>query len=325
LTNAEQNKLSYWVTNSDLGFTLATQPGSSAKLVTATAAFNKLGMAAEKKTILIRPQDLIRVKSEEPDETGNINIERAIVKSNNPFFIRLANEERLEEEMGMLYMKTGMFLRGAGGYYFEGDLNNAEKQNKWMDLWRQTEFRSIRSYNPNDIRKTRGRGISGMAWGQGELIASPAAIARMASGISNNGTLIPNRYVMRISDSVLGTKAGIAIAKDSQYAVLMTRYMKAQSESKFARLGIYVAGKTGTPERIVKGERINDGWYVFFAPKASGNGHIVVCVRIENCKGSSIAVRLAGSHIIPALLKRGYIKGFEKKQSQPAVIEPPQE
>src|SRR4030095_7947311 len=58
LTNAEQNKLSYWVSNSDLGFTLATQPGSSAKLVTATAAFNKLGMAAEKKTILIRPQDL---------------------------------------------------------------------------------------------------------------------------------------------------------------------------------------------------------------------------------------------------------------------------
>ncbi|MGZ8538466.1 MAG: FtsW/RodA/SpoVE family cell cycle protein, partial [Flavisolibacter sp.] len=250
LTNAEQNKLSYWVTNSDLGFTLATQPGSAAKLVTAIAAFNKLGMAAEKKTILIRPQDLIRVKSEEPDETGNINIERAIVKSNNPFFIRLANEERLEEEMATLFMKTGMFLRGAGGYYYEGDLNNSEKQNKWMELWRQTEFRSIRSYNPNDIRKTRGRGISGMAWGQGELISSPAAIARTASGISNNGTLIPNRYVMRISDSVLGTKPGIAIAKDSQYAALMTRYMKSQSESKFARLGIYVAGKTGTPERI---------------------------------------------------------------------------
>lgn len=317
LTNAEQNKLSYWITNSDLGFTLATQPGSSAKLVTATAAFNKLGLAAEKKTIFIRPQDLIRVKSEEPDETGNINIERGIVKSNNPFFIRLANEERLEEEMGRLYMQTGMFLRGAGGYYYEGDLNNSDKQNKWMDLWRNSEFRSIRVYNPNDIRKTRGRGISGMAWGQGELIASPAAMGRMASGISNNGTLIPNRYVMRISDSVLGTKPGIALTKDQQYAALMTRYMKAQSESKFARLGIYVAGKTGTPERIVKGERINDGWYVFFAPKASGTGHIVVCVRIENCKGSSIAVRLAGSHIIPALLKRGYIKGFESKQSQP--------
>ena len=325
LTNAEQNKLSYWVTNSDLGFTLATQPGSSAKLVTATAAFNKLGMTAERKTILIRPQDLIRVKSEEPDETGNITIERAIVKSNNPFFIRLANEERLEEEMATLYIKTGMFLHGAGGYYYEGDLKNTERQNKWRELWRNTEFRSVRSYNPNDIRRTRGRGVSGMAWGQGELIASPAAIARMASGIANHGTLMTNRYIMKVSDSSLGLKEAIPLANDPQYAELMTRYMKEQSESKYSRLGIYVAGKTGTPERIVKGQRINDGWYVFFAPKPDGKGHIVVCIRIENCKGSSIAVRFAGSTIIPILLKRGYIKGFEPKQARQAEIEPPQQ
>ncbi|HYK57302.1 MAG TPA: FtsW/RodA/SpoVE family cell cycle protein, partial [Flavisolibacter sp.] len=57
---AEQNKLQYWNTNTDLGFTYATQPGSTAKLATTLAAFNKLGMAAAKKTILIKHQDLIR-------------------------------------------------------------------------------------------------------------------------------------------------------------------------------------------------------------------------------------------------------------------------
>ena len=76
-------------------------------------------------------------------------------------------------------------------------------------------------------------------------------------------------------------------------------------------MGIRVAGKTGTPERIWKGRRINDGWYVFFAPKASGSGHVVVCIRIEGTKGSSDAVRLAGKHVIPQLLQMGYIKGFE--------------
>ena len=120
LTISEQNKLPYWITNSDLGFTHASQPGSSAKLVTALAAFNKLGVKAKQKTIFVRPEDLIRVKGEEPDESGNITIERAIVRSNNPFFIRLANEERLEEEMGNLYLQTGMFLHGVGGYYYEG-------------------------------------------------------------------------------------------------------------------------------------------------------------------------------------------------------------
>jgi cell division protein FtsW (lipid II flippase) len=325
LSISEQNKLPYWITNSDLGFTSASQPGSSAKLITATAAFNKLGMAAATKTILVRPQDLIRVKSEEPDETGNITIERGIVKSNNPFFIRLANEERLEEEMGTLYLQTGMFLHGVGGYYFEGDPMNETQQNKWRELWRKTEFRSVRSYNPNNIRATRGRGVSGMAWGQGELIAAPAAIARMASALANKGILQPNRYVLKVSDSALGLKPGIALAKDPQYAELMTRYMKEQSEPKFSKLGMYVAGKTGTPERIVKGQRINDGWYVFFVPKATGAGHIVCCIRIENCKGSSIAVRLAGSTIIPILLKRGYIKGFETaKPEEPAQSVVPQ-
>jgi cell division protein FtsI/penicillin-binding protein 2 len=320
VTIAEQNKLQYWVTNSDIGFTHASQPGSSAKLVTALAAFNKLGVDAKKKIILIRPEDLIRVKGEEPDESGNINIERAIVRSNNPFFIRLANEERLEEEMGALYMKSGMFLHGVGGYYYEGDLKNEIQQSKWLELWRNTEFKSVRSYDPNNIRRTRGRGVSGMAWGQGELISSPAAIARIASGIANRGTLVPNRYVMKVSDSALGIKEGITLVKDIESADLMTKYMKAQSAGKYHRLGIYVAGKTGTPERIVRGERINDGWYVFFAPKPNGEGHIVTCIRIENCKGSSVAVRLAGAQIIPVLLRRGYIKGFESDRQPPKVL-----
>ena len=325
LSVAEQNKLPYWITNSDLGFTHATQPGSTAKLVTALAAFNKLGDAAITKTKLIRTQDLIRVKSDEPDETGTINIERAIVKSNNPFFIKLANEEQLQEEMASLYMQTGMFLKGVGGYYYEKDPENTIQENKWRELWRKTEFRSLRSYNPNDIRRTRGRGVSGMAWGQGELIATPISIARVSAGIANHGILMPNRYVLKISDSAIAVKKGLPITKDPRYAELMTRYMLGQSALKVERLGLKVAGKTGTPERIVKKQRINDGWYTFFAPKANGGGHIVVCIRIEDAKGSSVAVRMSGKHIIPKLLELGYIKSFEgvgeKPKKESAVVE----
>src|SRR5439155_24084517 len=49
LAPAQQNKLAAWLTNSDLGFTHATQPGSTAKLLTSLAAFNKLGINANKK------------------------------------------------------------------------------------------------------------------------------------------------------------------------------------------------------------------------------------------------------------------------------------
>jgi cell division protein FtsI/penicillin-binding protein 2 len=156
-----------------------------------------------------------------------------------------------------------------------------------------------------------------MAWGQGELIATPISIARVSAGIANNGILMPNRFVLKISDSAIGTGKGIAITKDPKYAQLMTRFMQEQSASKVDKLGLKVAGKTGTPERIVRQQRINDGWYTFFAPKANGAGHIVVCVRIEDAKGSSVAVRMAGKHVIPKLLELGYVKSFETEEPGP--------
>jgi cell division protein FtsW (lipid II flippase) len=321
LSENELNKLPGWNVNTDIGFTHATQPGSTAKLVTALAAFNKLGDAAAKKTILIHPQDLIRIKSDEPDEAGNISMERAIVKSNNSFFIRLANEEQLQEQMATLYMQTGMFLHGVGGYYYQSDPDNPEQQETWRKLWRETEFTSLRRYDRNNIRRTRARGVSGMAWGQGELVATPASVARLAAGIANHGAMPQNRYVLDISGTPEPFRKAQQIVNEPRYADLVGGYMRKQSAPKINRLGILVAGKTGTPERIYKGETINDGWYVFFAPKPTGEGHVVVCVRIENARGSSEAVKLAGKHVIPILLRRGYIKGF----SAPAAGKPAQD
>ncbi|MFT3907962.1 MAG: FtsW/RodA/SpoVE family cell cycle protein [Ferruginibacter sp.] len=316
LAEDELNKLPGWNVNTDMGFTHATQPGSTAKLVTSLAAFNKLGDAAAKKVIRVYPKDLVRTKGPEPDEAGLINIERAIVKSNNSFFIRLANEEKLQEEMVTLYMQAGMFLRGVGGYYFENETKNNVQQEKWRELWRKTEFKSMKRYNPDNIKRTRAIGVSGMSWGQGELVATPAAVARIASGIANNGIMMPNRYVLDVNGKAENSKTGISIVNDPVYAQRVAGYMKKQSAPKKTKLGIYVAGKTGTPERIYKGESINDGWYVFFAPKTNDTGHVVVCIRIEGTKGSSDAVRLAGKTIVPLLVERNYIKSFEAPQKE---------
>jgi len=325
----EQNKLSNWMTTADLGFTYATQPGSTAKVATTLAAFNKLGMAATKKAYMVAPYERIRTKGIEPDETGRITLERALVKSNNVYFIKLANEEHLEEEMVNVYMKAGMFLHGVGGYFYENEGQNEQQENKWRQLWRNTEFVTKPSYNPNNIRRTRAKGISGMAWGQGELIASPAAVARMAAGVANHGNMVANRYVLKVSNDVQAVKGSIKLTKEPQYADLIKEYMIKQSAGKVYTLGIAVAGKSGTPERIWKNERINDGWYVFYAPKAKGNGHVVVCIRIESTKGSSDAVALAGKHVIPFLLQKEYIKGFGPAKAittgsgKPAPVVPP--
>ncbi len=312
MTAAEQNTLSSWMTTVDLGFTYATQPGSTAKVLTAMAAFNKMGMAAAGQTYPVSAEERIRTKGIEPDETGIITMEQAVVKSNNVYFIKLANQQHLQEDMASLYLKTGMFLHGVGGYYYGRQNLSVEQEDKWRTLWRKTEFNTKPRYDPNNIHKTRAKGISGMAWGQGALIATPAAVARLAAGVANHGMLVPNRYVLKVSDSLLSVKPGIKLTNSPQYARLLKRYMIAQSALKKYTLGIAVAGKTGTPERIWKGQEINDGWYVFFAPKPGNTGNIVVCIRIERTKGSSDAVKLAGQHVIPYLLKEGYIKDIAR-------------
>jgi cell division protein FtsW (lipid II flippase) len=310
MSYAEQNQLSSWMTTTDLGFTYATQPGSTAKLITSLASFNKLGLAAANRKFQVSEWERIRTKGIEPDETGLITLERAVAKSNNVYFIKLANEEHLQEDMATLYLKTGMFLHGVGGYFYGRQQENAAQEEKWRTLWRKTEFNTKPRYDPNNIRRTRAKGISGMSWGQGELIATPASVARVAAGIANGGTMPNNRYVLKFSDSATSVKPGIKLANDPKYAQLMRQYMIEQSAPKTYTLGLSVAGKTGTPERIWKKQQINDGWYVFFAPKQKGSGNIVVCVRIESTKGSSDAVKLAGKHVIPFLLKKGYIKSI---------------
>ncbi len=322
MSQADQNSLADPITTSDLGFTYATPPGSTAKVLTAMAAFNKMGLAAKDRTFHVSAGERIRTKGIEPDETGNISMEQAIAKSNNVYFIKLANEEHLQEDMATLYLKTGMFLHGVGGYYFGKTPNNIAQEDKWRDYWRKTEFKTRPPYDPNNIRRTRAKGISGMAWGQGELIATPAAVARLASGVANNGVLMQNRYVLKVSDSTTAVSKSADLAANPEYAKLMRSYMIAQSAPKAYTLGINVAGKTGTPERIWQGQQINDGWYVFFAPQVNGSKNTVTCIRIEKTKGSSNAVKAAGTDVIPLLRKKGYIKSIlaEQKQATSRVI-----
>lgn len=304
----EQNQLSNWVTTADPGFTVATQPGSTAKLLTAMAAFNKIGKAAAQQRYLVSAAERIRSGGPEPDETGNIDMERAIVKSNNVYFIKLANQQHLQVPMAELYLQTGMFLHGVGGYYYNRKAVTAGQRDRWFKLWERTEFSS--PYNPANIYRNRATGISGMAWGQGELIATPAAVARLGSAIANQGLLVPSNYVLEVNGVQQQAGAAVPMAKDPAYAAALKQFMIEQSAGKAGFFGLAVAGKTGTPERIVKKKKVNDGWYVFFAPTPSGAQYTVVCIRIEATRGSSDAVRLAGEKVIPVLVRNGYLKSI---------------
>jgi cell division protein FtsW (lipid II flippase)/cell division protein FtsI/penicillin-binding protein 2 len=319
LPDRERNKLPKPVTDRDLGITYATAPGSTAKILTAMAALNKMGPDATK----VKYNDIYRSEifrdnptEQEPfiPKVPYVDMHEAIVNSSNIFFIRMANENNLEDQMAALYQAMGININQRGGYDYVPSLNK-EKASEDLAEWRKDVLNhDRRAYNNPKLLGTKNRyrsPFSGLAWGQGALTATPIAMARMAGAIANGGVLQPSRYVLKEAGQTPKPQEGVQIAEDTTYAGILTRYMIDQSSQpgKQKIKNMVVAGKTGTPERIVNGVMDSDGWYVFFAPTANQRSRTVTCIRIERGKASSNAVVVANA-IAKVLEKRGYIVSF---------------
>ncbi|MFL5745450.1 MAG: FtsW/RodA/SpoVE family cell cycle protein [Niastella sp.] len=319
LPDRERNKLPKPVTDRDLGLTYATAPGSTAKILTGMAAFNKMGpdAAKVKYTDIYRPE-IFRDNPTEQEpfipKVNYVDMHEAIVNSSNIFFIRMANENSLEEQMAALYQATGMNIDQRGGYDFAPSTNKVKQAEDLADWRKEVMNHDRRAYNNPKLMGTKNRyrsPFSGLAWGQSSLTATPASMARMAGAIANNGVMMPSRYLLKEAGVNQPMAIGVDIAEDTAYAGTLTRYMIDQSNQpgKQKIKNMVVAGKSGTPERVINGEIESDGWYVFFAPTPDHRSRTVTCIRIERGKGSSNAVLVANS-IAKVLEKRGYIVSF---------------
>jgi cell division protein FtsW (lipid II flippase)/cell division protein FtsI/penicillin-binding protein 2 len=319
LSDRERNNLDIPVTDRDLGMTYATAPGSTAKILTAIAGLNKMGMsAAGVKYNDIYRSEIFRDNKNEQEpfipKVPFVDMHEAIVNSSNIFFIRLANEYSLEDQMANLYLATGMNLKQRGGYNYNFS-NDRQKMSGDLAAWRKDILTyDHRQYNnPINMGKTRRyrSDFSGLAWGQSVLTSTPAAMARMAGAIANQGMLQPSRYLLQVAGQQQRVPDGVRIANDTSYASLVMRYMIDQSSTpgKQKIKTAKVAGKTGTPERVVKGEKQSDGWYVFFAPTPGKTSYTVTCIRIESGHSSANAVLVANA-VAKILQKRAYMDSF---------------
>ena len=167
-------------------------------------------------------------------------------------------------------------------------------------------------YQSNRYPRRYRSEFSGLAWGQGQLTSTPASLARMAGAIANEGVLQPSRYVLDKGGKAQAVAKGRAIARNPDYARQLQAFMIEQSNpGGRSKISVaQVAGKTGTPERIVQGVQQNDGWYVFFAPTPDGRSKTVVSIRIELGESSADAVALANTVVAPILQQRGYLGSF---------------
>lgn len=313
------------VTERDLGLTFQTQPGSTAKVMSAMAGFMKFGDKAAGITYDVKGEETIEGPAIEP--WGKVSMETAIVKSSNCYFINLVHDRQLYPELDSIYSTVGIRVN-PDDYIAKGDetpyfFNQDEfkRRREFDNLMTKLGNSAVNKYNVYRTDRARGNykkmnfGETLAAWGQGPVLASPLNMARVASIVANSGRFTPTRYILREGDKDMPVMPSKKVIGGTS-ADKLKLFMQKESD-KHRRNGhafpagdgeLRMGGKTGTPERAYRKSKPNDAWYMFFIESETAGGPLAVAVRLERTESltSGKAVDFVSKVVIPALNDAGY-------------------
>ena len=259
-------------------------PGSTFKLVTASAALREGDQLANTTFICSRLPDgrvgakipgwgrPVRDDILESHPHGSINLHDGLVRSCNAYFAQLAIKLGPEPLLAAA-AQLGIQLTQAG-----------------------------------DARARVGATLPQIGYGQGDVVATPLRMARVAAAIAADGVLREVRWQKSPSGAnpVDATKA---LFLKPESARLLGRYMRDAVLTGTGRSlrdrPERIAGKTGTAELSGKPSH---SWFVGFAPHGGSTRRIAFAVIIENAGyGSANAVPAAGE-IVSAAAAAGLLK-----------------
>lgn len=253
-------------------------PGSTFKLVTAAAALRRDRLASRRQFTCIRLPDG-RVGTRLPgwghpvrDDVldrkphGTIDMRTALTASCNAYFAQLA------------------LVLGP-----EALVDTAERVH--VSLTRSNSLARVRDTLPQ------------IGYGQGEVLATPLRLARVAAAIADGGVLREGRL-----EQSAAAPAGERFLPVGA-ADLLARYMREVVLDGTARAlrnhPVAIAGKTGTAE--IEGAS-SHSWFIGFAPYGPAKKRIAVAVIAEHAGyGSGVAVPAAGE-IISAAASLGLVR-----------------
>jgi penicillin-binding protein A len=139
-------------------------------------------------------------------------------------------------------------------------------------------------------------------YGQGEVLATPLRMARVAAAIAGGGVLRDARL-----DPSASSPTATFLSADA--AALLARYLRDAVLSGTARtLRAHpwrLAGKTGTAE--ISGAR-SHAWFVGFAPYGAAERRVAVAVIVENAGYGGVAAAPAAGEIVTAAAERGLVR-----------------
>ena len=217
-------------------------PGSSAKIVTALALFQKLGDEAKNVTEQVTGNRRTEVGYRRGEPLGRVNLQQAIVHSSNIFFAKASADKIGPQTMADLFTLFEITVQNP--IFNREEKIQALYQNK--NLWQA-------------------------GFGQGNIVASPLQIARAAATIANNGLYMPTRWLKSESN----TPVRVVNASQAQFLQEAMRGVVTRGTGKQAATSPFkISGKTGTAEQD---KHPDHKWFVSFVPDGKGS-HLALCV-----------------------------------------------
>jgi cell division protein FtsI/penicillin-binding protein 2/cell division protein FtsW (lipid II flippase) len=143
------------------------------------------------------------------------------------------------------------------------------------------------------------------SYGQGEVVATPLQMARVAATVANGGQMPQGRWVIDETNSRISPPT---LVLQPDRANLLGKFMRevvTSGTGRAAALGTPCAGKTGTAELA---NAPSHAWFIGYAPYSGGGRKIAFAVLVENGVYGGTSAAPAAPQIISAAAKLGLIQ-----------------
>ncbi len=257
-------------------------PGSTFKIVTAMAALRKNPQLVHKAYQCIRLPDgrvgnyirgskrPIRDDIKDRMPHGTVDMERGIVVSCNAYFAQLGTYDVGAQE---LFDTAGML--------------------------------GIATASPATAVQLR-KSLPQSSYGQGQVVASPFEMARVAAAVANGGAMPQGRWLTDENNTRTAAPEPVIPASEaSTLARFMREVVTSGTGRAAASAAASIAGKTGTAELA---NAPSHAWFIGFAPNGAAVPKIAFAVLIENGVYGGTAAAPAGAAIVNAAVKLGIVR-----------------
>ncbi|HEX2359162.1 MAG TPA: penicillin-binding transpeptidase domain-containing protein [Solirubrobacterales bacterium] len=277
------------------------QPGSTMKVVTATAALDSGEFEPSSTLDAGSPVEISGVPLENAggQSFGEIDMETALTNSVNTYWAQVG------EELGTdtMYKYMDRF-----GFNEQPPLDYPSFQ-----IAPSGEFADGRLLGPGSDQIDVGR----MAIGQDKLNVTPLQMAMVASAVANDGELMEPRLWSKVidpdgrEDELDPERQSRVMSEETANTLteMMTDVVNEGTGGAAALAEDQVAGKTGTAEIDIP-RSINQAWFIGFAPADDPQIAVAATVERTSGQGGTVAAPIA-QQVLEVLLANGGENGDE--------------